>query len=206
LIKGYTSTLRRDDATWDKEMVQDSLEIIEEEADRLTEMIDNLLDASRLEAGGLPLNIIDIMLDTVVNRIAEKFRPQSERHTIVVDFENEFPLVLADEARIAQVISNLISNAIKYSPNGGTISIFGGIRSDKVIVCVQDEGPGISPSDIPHIFDRFYRADKATKTTKGAGLGLYLTRAVIEAHGGRIWVDPAPDKGARICFSLPRSE
>jgi signal transduction histidine kinase len=73
-----------------------------------------------------------------------------------------------------------------------------------VIVCVSDQGPGIDPRDLPHIFDRFYRSDAAVKQTKGAGLGLYLARAIIEAHGGHIWADPKPDSGARICFSLPR--
>jgi signal transduction histidine kinase len=112
-------------------------------------------------------------------------------------------VLLADENRLEQVLSNLISNAIKYAPEG-EIRISGQVRPEQVIVCVSDEGPGIDPRDMPHIFDRFYRAEKDMRRTKGAGLGLYLARAIIEAHGGRIWVDTAPDTGARICFSLPR--
>jgi signal transduction histidine kinase len=80
------------------------------------------------------------------------------------------------------------------------------VHPSQVVVCVSDQGPGIAPDDLPHVFDRFYRAGEASRTTKGAGLGLYLARAVVEAHGGRIWVDPAPNRGARICFSLPRDE
>jgi signal transduction histidine kinase len=203
LIKGYASTLRRDDARWDKRVIQDSLAVIEDEADRLTKMIEDLLDASRLQAGGLSLNRADIALPTVAQRLAERFKTQTKNHSLVVDFPEKFPVILADETRIEQVISNLISNAIKYAPRG-EIRIGGQIRPEQIIVTVSDEGPGIDARDMPHIFDRFYRADAAVRKTKGAGLGLFLARAIVEAHGGRIWVDPQPGAGARICFSLPR--
>lgn len=203
LIKGYVSTLRREDAKWDRAVVKDSLAVIEEEADRLSKMIDDLLDASRLQAGGLSLNRADVLLPSLVERLAERFRTQSKKHEIVVDFPEKFPIILADETRLDQVIANLISNAIKYSP-AGEIHILGQARPDQVIVCVSDQGPGIDQKDMPHIFDRFYRSPDAVKQTKGAGLGLYLARAIIEAHGGRIWVDSQNEGGARICFSLPR--
>ena len=229
LIKGYASTLRRDDAKWDRATVNDSLAVIEEEADRLSRMVDDLLDASRLQAGGLSLNRADVSLPAMAERLAERFRTQSKKHDFVVDFPQDFPVLLADENRIEQVLSNLISNAIKYAPEG-EIRIRGQVRPEQVIVCVSDHGPGIEPNDLPHIFDRFYRSTRAVKNTKGAGLGLYLARAIIEAHGGRIWVDTStglpvstptrpeqngaklaqvaqrskPDSGARICFSLPR--
>jgi len=206
LIKGYVSTLRRTDATWDREVVQDSLAVIEEEADRLTELIENLLDASRLQAGALAINLSDVDLESLVRRIVERFRTQSPDHTFVVDFPGNFPIILGDEDRLGQVLSNLLSNAIKYSPGGGEIDVSGQVRPEQVIVCVKDQGPGIAVDDIPHVFDRFYRASEASRTTKGAGLGLYLARAVVEAHGGGIWVDPKPGAGARICFSLPRED
>ena len=113
-------------------------------------------------------------------------------------------MILGDEDRIEQVMYNLVSNAVKYSPNGGEICVSGEVREKEVVICVEDEGGGIAPGDIHHIFDRFYRADAAQKKTQGAGLGLYLSRAVIEAHKGKIWADPRYDAGARICFSLPR--
>jgi PAS domain S-box-containing protein len=204
LIKGYVSTLRREDATWEREVIADSLAVIEEEADHLTELIENLLDASRLQAGVLAINSSDVDLALLARRIAERFRIQSNRHQIVVDFPADFPIILGDDDRLAQVFSNLISNAIKYSPDGGEIHISGQIHPQQVVVCVSDQGPGIAIGDIPYVFDRFYRATDASRTTKGAGLGLYLARAVVEAHGGRIWVDPKPGAGARICFSLPR--
>ena len=203
LIKGYVSTLRREDAKWDKNVVRDSLAIIEEEADHLASMIEDLLDASRLQAGGLTPNLSDISLPALAERLAERFRTQTQNHTIVVDFPGKFPIILADEDRINQVLSNLISNAIKYAP-GGEIRINGQVRPEQVIICVSDHGPGIDPGDIPYVFGRFYRSDKAVRKTKGAGLGLYLAKAIVEAHGGRIWVDPHPGSGASVCFSLPR--
>jgi PAS domain S-box-containing protein len=206
LIKGYVSTLRREDVSWERAIVDDSLQVIEEEADHLTEMIDNLLDASRLQAGALSLNISDVNLDVLIHRIVERLQTQTNVHPIVVDLPGNFPVILGDDQRLGQVLSNLIGNAIKYSPQGGDIHISGSVHPRQVVICVSDKGPGIAPDDLPHVFDRFYRAKDASRTTKGAGLGLYLARAVVEAHGGRIWVDPAPESGARICFSLPREE
>lgn len=203
LIKGYVSTLRRDDAEWDLSVVQDSLEVIEEEADRLTMMIENLLDATRLQAGGLKINRNDCQLAYLAKVVAEKLQTQTPNHAIVVDFPPDFPVVLADETRLEQVLSNLISNAIKYAP-GGEIKVSGRERPQQVIICVTDEGPGIAAQDMPHVFDRFYRASDAVKNTKGTGLGLYLSRSIIEAHGGKIWVDSESSHGARICFFLPR--
>ncbi len=203
LIKGYVSTLRRDDARWDRKVVNESLQVIEEEADRLTGLIENMLDASRLQAGGVSLKQSDILIPDMVERLVKRFRTQTTKHTLVTDFPVDFPVILADENRIQQVLSNLISNAIKYSP-GGEIRIGGQVRPDRVIISVSDEGPGISPNDIPHVFDRFYRSPEMSRATKGAGLGLYLSRSIIEAHGGKIWVDPSPE-GARFYFTLPRT-
>jgi signal transduction histidine kinase len=219
LIKGYASTLRRDDARWDRKTVNDSLKVIEEEADRLSKMVDDLLDASRLQAGGLSLNRADVSLPALAGRVAERLGSQTQKHKLVVDFPGKFPVILADETRLEQVLSNLVSNSMKYAPKG-EIRISGSTRPEQVVVCVSDQGPGIDARDLPHIFDRFYRSTDAAKQTKGAGLGLYLARAIVEAHGGRIWADVpgAPrqaqgdgseqprsqDGGARICFSLPR--
>jgi signal transduction histidine kinase len=203
LIKGYVSTLRREDADWGSEVIQDSLQVIEEEADRLAGMIENLLDASRLQASGLSVKRTDVSISDLSKRVAERMQVQTQTHTIRADFPPDFPIVLADEGRIQQVLTNLVGNAIKYSP-GGEICIQGETRPNHIIICVSDQGPGIAPEDIPHVFDRFYRAPDMARHTKGTGLGLYLTKAIIEAHCGRIWIDTAPGKGARICFSLPR--
>jgi signal transduction histidine kinase len=203
LIKGYASTLRRDDATWDRAVVKESLAVIEDEADRLSKMIDDLLDASRLQAGGLSINRADVSLPALAARVAERMGSQSSKHTIVADFPPKFPVIVGDETRLEQVLSNLVSNALKYAA-GGEIRISGSSAPAQVTVCVSDEGPGIDARDMQHIFERFYRSSSAVKQTKGAGLGLYLARAIVEAHGGRMWADPRVTTGARICFSLPR--
>jgi signal transduction histidine kinase len=205
LIKGYVGTLRREDAKWDPAVVCDSLAVIEEESDHLAQLIDDLLDASRLQAGGMTLQKSDVSLDRLAARLVDRFRTQTTRHEFALDFPRDFPVVLADEERMTQVLSNLISNAVKYSPEGGKVTIRGQPRPKEVVISVADQGPGISAQDSPRVFDRFYRSSDTARKTKGAGLGLYLAKAVVEAHGGRIWVDPATEPGARISFSLPRS-
>ncbi len=206
LIKGYVGTLRRDDAHWDPEVVRDSLAVIEEESDRLGALVDDLLAASQLQAGSLSLNIADLDLPRLASEIAERFQTQSEAHRFTVEFPDDFPVVPGDEERMTQVLTNLISNSVKYAKDGGEIRISGRITGKEAIVCVQDEGPGIAPDDRVRVFDRFYRAAEQAGSTQGAGLGLFLAKSVVEAHRGRIWVDDKIERGARICFSLPREQ
>lgn len=206
LIKGYAGTLRRDDARWDAKTVQESLAVIEEEADRLGALIENLLDASRLQAGAMKLNLTEVALDEMAAQLATEYRTQSDKHTFVVEFPSAFPLIQGDEERLRQVLTNFFSNAIKYSPEGGAIRVTGRVEPEQVVVSVSDEGPGLAADELDRIFDRFYRADTpATRRVKGAGLGLYLAKAVIEAHNGQIWADSEPGKGATFSFSLPRN-
>ncbi len=205
LIKGYASTLLREDAHWDEETLNESLAVIEEESDRLDELINNLLDASRLQAGALTLDVDFVALDKLATSLVDKFRTQTDAHLLTVDFPQNFPTVPADAERIRQVLTNLLNNAIKYSPRGGTIRVSGEVQANQVIISVRDEGIGLAPDDTERIFDRFTRVDNAlSRRTQGAGLGLFLARAIVEAHGGRIWVDSQPSQGADFHFSLPR--
>jgi signal transduction histidine kinase len=137
--------------------------------------------------------------------LAVRFQTQSELHTFKVIFPKDCPTVLADEARLTQAISNLLSNAVKYSPEGGEITITGRVEKEDIVMCISDEGPGIALEDVPRIFDLFYRSNEVSRKTKGAGLGLFLAKAVIEAHGGHIWVDNRAKEGARICFTIPQN-
>ncbi|MEA3346122.1 MAG: ATP-binding protein [Chloroflexota bacterium] len=205
LIKGYAGTLRRKDAHWDEETLKQSLAVIEEESDRLNELIDNLLEVSRLQGGGLELNKGEMRLDRLSENVVEKFRPQTNRHLLTADFPPDFPTIRADYDRMEQVLNNLISNAIKYSPQGGSVQVQGWEEGEWIYVAVSDEGIGISKQEQEHIFDRFYRAEGAmTSKTEGAGLGLYLVRAIIKAHGGKIWVESEKGHGATFIFALPR--
>lgn len=205
LIKGYAGTLSREDARWDPHVIRESASIIEEEADRLTGLIDNLLDASRLQAGGLKLNLSDVAIDAIATRLLELFRTQTTRHQLVADFPPSFPIIHADSARIEQLLSNLISNAIKYSPNGGTIRVSGRALPDTVEIRVSDEGIGIPIEEQSHIFERFYRVDDAlSRRAQGSGLGLFIAKAIVEAHGGRIEVHSTPGRGTTFTMTLPR--
>lgn len=204
LIKGYASTLRREDVQWERNVVEDSLAVIEEEADRLTALIDDLLDASRLQAGGLSPNYGEADIPRLAARLAERLSRQTGR-TIQSRFPDDFPPVSADEQRIGQVIANLISNALKYSAPASPIEIHGVASPDEITVTVEDRGYGIEEKDLPRVFERFYRGPESAKRTKGAGLGLYLAKAVVEAHGGRIWIDSQPGMGTRASFTLPRN-
>ncbi|MES0344682.1 MAG: ATP-binding protein [Anaerolineales bacterium] len=203
LIKGYVGTLRREDARWDSEVVEDSLAVIEEEADHLSGMIDDLLDASRLQAGALKLNHSQVSINHLAQQMADRFKTQSDQHDFQMDFPSDFPIVYADETRLMQVMGNLLSNAVKYSPDGGKVTISGATKQNEVVICVHDEGPGIAVEDVPRIFNLFYRSNETSRKIKGAGLGLFLAKAVIEAHEGRIWVNDRVKNGACICFSLP---
>ncbi len=204
IIKGYASTLMRQDANWDKGTLTEGLSIIEEEADKLNELINNLLDASRLQAGGLKLQFSYVDLTSMAEKVVEKFRPQTDQHTFSLDFPPDFPPVRADYERIREVLSNLVSNAIKYSPGGGLIRVGGWVEEDQVGIFVSDEGIGIPASEQERIFERFARVDNSlTRQMPGAGLGLFLVKAVVEAHGGRVWVDSRPGHGSTFNFTLP---
>ena len=205
LIKGYAGTLGRKDARWDAATVRDSAAVIEEEADHLTELIDNLLDASRLQAGGLKLNISDVSLEQLARHMVEKYSVEAQQHPIRLSFPKDFPVVPGDAARLENVLSNLINNAMKYSPAGASIEIAGRVTPGEVVVTVSDQGIGIPLDEQGLIFERFYRVDdQLSRQTQGSGLGLYLAKAIVDAHRGRIWVESAPGKGSSFSIALPR--
>ncbi len=205
IIKGYASTLRRDDVEWERDVIREKMAIIEDEADRLTDLVEDLLTASKIQATReLKLSLTDIDLSAVATRAADRLE-QPAQHRIELSFPDGFPLIQGDEARLRQVIDNLLTNAIKYSPAGTTITLGGRYSERNVTVFVRDEGAGIPKQEINKVFDRFYRIDdKLTRSTQGTGLGLYLVKAIIEAHGGEISVKSQVGSGTTFYFTLPR--
>jgi signal transduction histidine kinase len=204
IIKGYAGTLAREDANWDKETLADGLAVIEEEADRLDGLINNLLEASRLQAGGLKLQLSYVNLADMAREAVENLQATTEKHTFELDFPEDLPLIQGDYERLRQVLTNLIGNAIKYSPEGGLIKVGGMLNDHKIRLYVQDKGIGIAPADQERIFERFYRVDnRLARQAPGTGLGLFLAKAVVQAHAGQIWVESAPGQGSTFLIELP---
>ena len=206
LIKGYASTLNRDDAQWDINTVKHSLGVIEDEADRLTELIEDLLTASKIQAEQrINLTVADVRLDHLARYSLERMQTQSAKHSFIMSFPENFPTATGDAKLLRQVIDNLLTNAIKYSPAGGRITIGGRFNDEVVTIFVRDEGDGIPESEQNRIFDRFYRIDgKLTSKTQGTGLGLYLSKAIIEAHNGKIHLKSQIGHGSTFFFTIPR--
>ena len=207
IIKAYASTLGRPDAQWSEQTIKDKLQAIEEESDRLSGLVIKLLRTSRLDSGQFSLNRLLLDLPQEAQKVVRRFAGQTKIHKIEADFPHDFAPVLADPENVEEILTNLVDNAIKFSPQGGTITIKGESSENEALVTVADEGIGIPLRDQEQVFDRFYRvADDSTKSTKGTGLGLYICKTLIEAHGGRIWVESEAGKGSRFTFSLPMAE
>lgn len=207
IIKGYASTLARSDAVLNPEALHIRLKAIEEEADRLNKLVGNLLYASRIQAGGLQMDVTPLDLAPLIERVAERLRVKNVEARIVLDLPAHLPTVMADRERIEEVLQNLLDNAIKYSPGKAQITVTCRATGDEVIVQISDQGMGISLREQAEIFERFQRASNSKSSAiQGAGLGLYICRAIVEAHGGRIWVESTLHSGSTFSFSLPREE
>lgn len=206
-IKGYTTSLLRQDVQWDGQTKQEFLQIIDEKSDELRDLIDKLLQMSKVEARALQIQKEPVLLNRLAQKIAEEHSSRTKRHTFVMDFPTPFPVVEADSRHISEVLHNLVENAIKYSPNGGQITVQGRIEDKSVVISVSDQGVGIAQEDLDKVFERFYRVDnELTRQAAGSGLGLSIAKGLVEAHGGRIWAESTPGKGSTFYFSLPLSE
>ncbi|NJC98939.1 MAG: hypothetical protein C3F07_09500 [Anaerolineales bacterium] len=198
-IKGYSTSLLREDTSWDKETEKEFLTIIDEEADRLSSLIENVLESARLQSKTLPLRFQPLRLDAVIRDAAARIRSRYKELDVSMDLQSQ-TTIHGDGVRIAQVFENLFTNAVKYAPNA---PIFVGLQEvgRSLVVSFMDRGPGIPPESLPLIFDRFYRA-RSEKAT-GTGLGLYICKQIIEAHRGKIWAESTPGQGTTFFIELP---
>jgi len=203
-IKGFATTLLRSDVKWSQEEQQDFLRSIDQETERLIHLISDLLDMSRIEAEGLKLEKHDYQISEILDSVGSRLASLTEYHQLQVIVPSGLPSVFVDQMRIGQVLTNLVENATKYSPRGSQITIEAQPAGDQINVSVTDRGEGIPAELLDKVFDRFYQAESiVTGRKSGTGLGLSICRGIIEAHGGRIWVESKRGEGSRFSFSLP---
>jgi signal transduction histidine kinase len=206
IIKSYAATLARDDVVWSPETIQRVSRNIEEECDRLHRLITDLLDLSRIQAGRVAMRVGSVDLPQITAEIIDQLSPRAPRHSLRSSFPKSFPIIRGDADQLRRALFNLVQNAVKYSPNGGEVLVAGELTSpSSVVVRVIDQGIGIVPGEEERIFERFHRSDnRLSRATAGVGLGLYITRSIIEGHGGQIWAESAgPNRGSIFSILLP---
>ncbi len=203
-IKGYATSLLRSDVDWPTETRQEFLQIIDEESDRLSALIEDLLQMSEIEAGVLRIAKQPVKISRLAQRVVKKIRTQAKERTLSVSASNDLPETMADPRRVEQVLHNLVMNAIKYSPDGTPVTVRVERKDNTIVVSVKDQGMGIPPEHLDHVFERFYRVDGTmSRETGGSGLGLPICRGLVEAHGGKIWVESEIGKGSTFFFTIP---
>lgn len=202
-IKAMVETLSGG-AVDDKKAARDFLTRIDGEVDRLTQLVMELTELSRIETGKAELKLESVRLNQLAEEVISQLSPQAERQKLTMKkkLAADLPSVSADRARVRQVISNLVHNAIKFTPEGGKITITTRKLEGAVGVDITDTGIGISEGDLPHVFERFYKGDRA-RSEAGTGMGLAIAKHVVEAHGGKISVESREGKGSTFSFSLP---
>jgi PAS domain S-box-containing protein len=201
-VKGFTSTLLSKWERFSDEQKRVMLQTINFDADRVTRLLGDLLDVSRLEAGRLELKRQEVDVVATATDAVLRLRLDADEHTLEVAFPHNFPKVTADPGRLEQVLMNLVQNAIKYALPGRVL-VGGEENAEEIVVRVEDEGEGIPPDHLPHIFTKFYRRGSGERRS-GTGLGLYICKGIIDAHGGRLWVERSGPDGTVFAFSLPK--
>jgi signal transduction histidine kinase len=204
-IKGYATTLLTHGNKLKRDEQREFLSIIDSEADRLRELIENLLDMSRLEAGVLRIDKEPTRLSSLTTGLIRKVQLASPHHTLSVDWPTPDPVVVADPKRIYQVLQNLLTNAVKYSPDGGNISLGASVQRRELVVAITDDGLGMPAVELDKIFDRFHRVGgDVSRHVGGTGLGLAICKGLVESHGGRIWAESEGEGlGSTFKFTLP---
>jgi len=206
-IKGFISTIRSD-KEMDEKTREEFMNIVEDETDRLTRIIEQLLDISRIEAGRIKLNPKTFNLAELVFKNLETIKEQARQKEVIIEekMPKDLPHVYADQDKTAQIMINLLSNAIKYNKKGGKVTVMAMPDDGHVRVDIEDTGSGISQNDLPHMFEKFFRAEKTSSEAPGTGLGLALTKSLVEVQGGNISVESKLNEGSKFSFTLPREQ
>ena len=201
-IKGYVTTLLREDIAWERPAQVEFLRIIDEEADRLRELIDNLLDSSRLESGSLGMTVEPVRLPGLVRDAASRNQSLHPEMPLRLEVDETLPVMMLDATRISQVLDNLLNNADKYA-HGAPVLVRATQADGQLRMEVEDQGPGIPSEHLPRLFERFFRVPGHAGVARGTGLGLYICRKIVEAHGGVIGVDSRSGSGTTFYMQLP---
>ena len=205
-VMGYTQFLIEQKLGPLAEAQQEPMRVIERQSRRILDLVNDLLNLSRLEAGAVKFEKKSASLIDLAGRAIEEFMPQinAKKIQLVQEFDPKTPRIIMDEAKIHEVFTNLISNAIKFCGDGCRIFLSIAPGNNEVVVALRDEGLGVDPADLPQIFERFYRASQDSADRKGTGLGLALSKSIVEGHGGRIWVaSGGVNQGTVFYFALP---
>lgn len=203
-IKGYASTLLQTDVNWDAETQRDFIASIERQADRLARLITDLLEISRLDAGGAAkMEVTPVAPAALIERGVRLSSPNVASRPITMAIPPDLPWVLADPGHVERVLSNLIENAVKYSPEGAPIEVELSEGRESVVFAVRDRGTGLTAEEKNHLFERFYRSPRVKHRTPGTGLGLAICHEIVRAHGGKIWAESVEGEGSVFRFTLP---
>ena len=209
IIKGYVETVVDGHQTMAPEERDRFLKTIQRHSERLNVIIQDLLTLSRLESATPGVNFEPLELAPLLEALSDEYRrrPSASEHTITVEAASTVGTVHADPVKLSQVFSNLIDNALKYTPKGSRIELQALVtKTGEIEIAVRDNGPGIPAEDLPHIFERFYRVDKGrSRETGGTGLGLSIVKHIVQLHGGRIWAESEVGRGTAILMRLPRN-
>jgi signal transduction histidine kinase len=206
-IKGYSTALLMEEVSFNGETQREFLQMIDEECDILENLVHDLLESSTIDAGLLKLEPEPVRLPHVVEGVVSDIARRSRRHHIMVNFPEGFPLVDVDPLRVAQVVRNLLDNAIKYSPDGGLIVVRGQPLEKEVMISVADQGVGIAPEHLNRLFEKGFRVKSGLiRHVAGSGLGLPICLTIVESHGGRIWAESKLGQGTTLHFTLPRTD
>jgi PAS domain S-box-containing protein len=205
-IKGFAKTLVTKDEELDDATRREFLSTVNEQAERLARLVDDLLQVSRIDANRVRVELTEVDIDASLRSLMGQFHSKWGSRRLIVDTARELPLIRADRAKLEEILINLIDNAIKYSPPWTPVRVTTRVTGDEIEIAVADRGYGIAPEDAAQLFQKFHRiTTPATRDIGGTGLGLYIVKGLVEAHGGRVWVESVPGAGSTFAFTMPRA-